>query len=235
MRYFLILLLFSGILAAEEAPETGTLIVTYTTPEEGDYLDRIRFWLKSAPNKQSLYPKESAFLESENSTRKVVIENLPPGNYTLQFLIPNTKAQFEDPIARTVEIAAGEKLRLDVKIKKKQSLAALEEHLSTGKLIVSYEISETFSTLAENVIFRLKDENGGIYPLVINPESTIALNHGKMVTIEDITSGRYTLEFILQEAEGEQLLHSRPLEIREGKTKSVHQEITLDFPLQKEA
>ncbi len=124
MRSFCILtlILFSlffhlNLSFAEESKpsqKNGTLIVVYQTGPEGDRLDRIRFWLKNAYQQQNMYPKGNAFVEDgTNMTRTVVVEDLAPGEYTLNFLIPNKDAFYEEPLERIFTVKSGEIVKID--------------------------------------------------------------------------------------------------------------------------
>lgn len=109
--------LFVGFLEAH-GEETGSLIVTYQTGPEAERLDRVRFWLKDAHQKLHFYPKENGFVEdAEDNIRMVVIENLEPGTYSIEFLVPNHDNRFEEVPIRTVEVIAGGAARLDQRIK----------------------------------------------------------------------------------------------------------------------
>jgi len=86
---------------------------------KGERLDRIRFWLtEQNEKKQTLFPKGKSFVEdSKDPSRMVVIEELAPGPYTLQFLIPNIDSYFEEVPEREVIISANEIVKIDQKIK----------------------------------------------------------------------------------------------------------------------
>lgn len=117
-QLIIVLCLFPLLLCSGEAPRTGTLIVTYQTDHKGERLDRIRFWLKNEHRKQTLYPRGSTFVDdTENNTRMVVIKNLTPGHYTLEFLVPNIDGRFEKVPNRKVKIAKGDVVKIDQEIK----------------------------------------------------------------------------------------------------------------------
>jgi hypothetical protein len=138
---FFSLLLFSFVgcfikLSAFESSSSGTLIVTYQTNKDGACLDRIRFLVKGENSKQWLYPKgKSYFEDSATRTRKVVIENLPAGQYSVEFLVPNTDGFFAETPIRQVLVASGSVAKLDQLIRTRDSL--LEKGF--GTLIVSYD------------------------------------------------------------------------------------------------
>lgn len=108
---------------ANDPPKTGSLIVTYQTNSNGERLDRIRFWIKNDHHKQSLYPKGKAYVDDLiESTRMVVIEDLEPGQYTLEFLVPNTDGFFAEMPDRKVVIAKGDVVKIDQIIKPRSVL-----------------------------------------------------------------------------------------------------------------
>ncbi|WP_155117511.1 hypothetical protein [Neochlamydia sp. TUME1] len=103
------------------AVKKGTLIVDYKTDLEGDRLDRIRFWLKDGNHSQKMYPKGHAFVEDrKNRSRIVVLEDVTPGEYTLEFLIPNKDAFFEESSLRHIHLQAGEVVKVDKTFKRRQ-------------------------------------------------------------------------------------------------------------------
>lgn len=116
---FLLLGFFNFSWADQESLKNGTLVVVYQTGPEGDRLDRIRFLLKDANHSQKMYPKGNSFVDDlKHMTRTVVIEDLPPGEYTLNFLIPNKDAFYEEPVAKVVNIKSNEVVKIDQNFKK---------------------------------------------------------------------------------------------------------------------
>lgn len=108
-------------MASDPEPEYGTLIVTYETEDRNEKIDRVRFWLINEQNKQTLYPKGATFVDDkEKNSRMVVIEDLNPGMYTLEFLIPNLDGKFEEIPAREVMIVEGEVSKVDQGIEYKK-------------------------------------------------------------------------------------------------------------------
>ena len=114
-----LLLSINTVSSVEAEGETGTLIVTYKTDSKGERLDRIRFWLKDEDGlNHSLYPKGKAFVDDpEDPSRMIVIEHLPIGHYTLQFLVPNTDRYFQEVSPREVIISHGDVVKIDQQIK----------------------------------------------------------------------------------------------------------------------
>src|ERR1700722_19659425 len=78
-------------------PETGTLIVSYQTGPRGERLDRVRFLLSSNLHPEQMYPRGQTYVEDATCpSRMVAIENLPAGNYSIKFIIPNADGLFEE-------------------------------------------------------------------------------------------------------------------------------------------
>lgn len=120
MKFFLpiFLLLFSFTPILEGNENGGTLIVTYQTGPKGERLNRVRFWLKAPTQEPQLYPKGNSYVEDPSSfTRIVVIENLPPGKYFVEFVIPNSDGLFEQVPKREVTILSGKVVKIDQLIK----------------------------------------------------------------------------------------------------------------------
>lgn len=95
--------------------ETGTIIVTYQTDQEGQRLDRIRFWLINENHERTLYPKKDEFVANTHPCleRTVVIAHLPIGHYRIKFLIPNTDQIFEEVAPREIELTANAAVKID--------------------------------------------------------------------------------------------------------------------------
>jgi formylglycine-generating enzyme required for sulfatase activity len=112
--HFLFLSSFLFLFAASaEKSGTGTLIVTYQTDSTGERLDRIRFWVKNEKNEQEMYPKDSNCADENCKMRMVVVEDLPEGTYTLEFIVPNTDSLFEEPVKREVVISSDNIVKID--------------------------------------------------------------------------------------------------------------------------
>jgi formylglycine-generating enzyme required for sulfatase activity len=122
MRYWILLALFVCVSCfGQEVPLSppGSLIVTYQTGPAGERLDRIRFWLKKSDEHfQQMYPKNDAYVDDPSSmTRMVVIENLAPGKYTIEFVIPNRDGHFESVPKKEIVISKGSAVKIDQLIK----------------------------------------------------------------------------------------------------------------------
>jgi formylglycine-generating enzyme required for sulfatase activity len=126
---FFCLLCFSSNLVYTQ--EHGTLIVSYSTGEKAERLDRVRFSLIAENGRaQELYPKGDAFIEgSDSESRLVVIENLPIGEYKLRFLIPNADKHFNDIPEKIINITKDKVVRIDQFIDNKESVEPIAQSL----------------------------------------------------------------------------------------------------------
>jgi len=107
----------SSTLLAEEF-QCATLIVNYQTGPKEERLERVRFFLENEQLEQQLYPKGSLAQTNDNCFhRTVVIDPLPPGKYTLHFLIPNSDDLFEEVAPCHIELHPGETLRVSQNLK----------------------------------------------------------------------------------------------------------------------
>lgn len=123
--------LFPLISEEKEEDGVGSLIVTYDTGAEATRLNRIRFWLINEQGDRRLYPYNSGFIDNiEEMVRIVLIEQLPKGKYTLEFLIPNKDNLFESIPKKEIAIPSGGvvKIHQSIKLKEKdtQQLAAVD-------------------------------------------------------------------------------------------------------------
>lgn len=111
---FLLLSFCCYPLYGDEPAKTGTLIVSYQTGLNGERLDRVRFFLSSKEFCQNMYPKKGAYVDDvAGLMRLVVIEDLSPGTYQLEFIVPNADGIFDEVPLKAVEIVAGETLKID--------------------------------------------------------------------------------------------------------------------------
>lgn len=100
------------------AGPAGTLIVTYQTGQHAERLDRIRFLIKDKNHQQQMYPKGKAYADDDSCiSRMVVIEDLPRGEFTLEFVLPNYDQLFEDVPLRKFTITVDEVVKIDQVIK----------------------------------------------------------------------------------------------------------------------
>lgn len=113
MALFVLFFVFiANIISADGA--TGALIVSYHTGPEAERLDRIRFRLSDEKLNQRSFPREGHCVnEVASNKRIVVIDDLVPGAYTIEFLLPNKDRLFDDIASRSVLVKAGERTRVD--------------------------------------------------------------------------------------------------------------------------
>lgn len=135
--YFLWIFLFGGLASltceAQENSKKGTLIVSYQTGPKGERLDRIRFWLKGENRFLQMYPKGPYCIgDSENNSRTVVIDDLSPGSYTIEFIIPNTDGLFEPVLPKTINVDAGGIFKVNQLIKPHYASVHIEVQSQKG-------------------------------------------------------------------------------------------------------
>lgn len=137
--FLFMLLMHTGLFCSEKrtSSHTGTLLVTYQTGLKGEYLDRIRFFIKDMQEQLEMYPKRGAFVDHPTcAIRMVVIEDLPVGNYTLDFLIPNWDGLFEEIPSRQITILKERVVKIDQVIKiRYATLQATTKMLSANQSI----------------------------------------------------------------------------------------------------
>lgn len=145
-RFLLLFTLMTPLCIAEEAP-CGTLIVSYQTGPKEERLDRVRFRLQNAEYEGQLYPKKSALMSGGKCQhRHVVIENLPVGKYTLNFLVPNLDHHFDEVPERAFEINPAELLKINQYIRPRQAVFKETDKFSlvpAGKSIFGDSFNET--------------------------------------------------------------------------------------------
>lgn len=97
------------------SPNFGIIIVSYQIDQNNSRLDRIRFWLINEHQEKTLYPKKDEFVSNSHTPneRTVVIAHLHPGQYHIEFLVPNKDQLFEPVPARTLMLNAGEVVKME--------------------------------------------------------------------------------------------------------------------------
>lgn len=172
-----LLLLLAPTKGQTENPNSGTLIVTYQTDPNGQQLDHIRFWISNAKNERVLYPKKDGFVTNPNMRhqRTVVIAHLPPGLYTIEFLVPNRNKNFEKIPPRTVEIAPGTVAKVNQEIKTMTSPAP--NMVAKGSLNVITDLPQA--------TFILKTVQG----------EPVGQSQGSNYTFQDLPEGNYEITF----------------------------------------
>lgn len=126
-EYYIIFILFYGLiwssfLFTQELPvdaNSGTIIVSYQTDQQGQRIDRIRFWLINEKQERTLYPKKDQFIASHRSgmEKTIVISPLPAGHYKIVFIAPNKDRFFEDILPREFILQPGAVVKIDQEIK----------------------------------------------------------------------------------------------------------------------
>jgi hypothetical protein len=112
---YFILVSMHSFAEERESIGTGSLIVTYQTGPKSERLDRIRFFLKNEECQAVMYPKCKAYVDDiTGMNRLVVIENLTPGKYIIEFIVPNADNLFDHPPPpREVTIVANKIIKID--------------------------------------------------------------------------------------------------------------------------
>lgn len=170
--FFSLFCMSSGI-ASEQ--DKGTLIVSYSTGERGERLNRVRFSLISEDSSEQIYPKGNAFVEgTDRQSRLIAIENLPVGNYRLRFLVPNSDKLFGSIPEKEVAIVKDKVVRID---------QMLHPHYSTLKVKTDL-LPEDFPAESHPRI-NLKDHQG----------NTIAHSTTGKLIAHFLVPGTYTLKF----------------------------------------
>ena len=85
--------------------KTGNLKVSYQTGVNGERLDRVRFWLIDENNQQTMFPKEEEIFTKQENSRSVLIDDLPVGNYRMEFILPNKDGLFKEAKTQEVVVA----------------------------------------------------------------------------------------------------------------------------------
>lgn len=167
------LALFTGVQAQEE--NVGTAIVTYKTGPEAKRLDRVRFRLTCPDKSQEMFPKKDVYVVDKNQlTRMVVIDDLAPGNYTIEFLIPNIDGLFTPVPARDFTVTAGKVVKIDQMI---------HPRYSTIKAAISFD--PDLDQKKDLPLIVLKDRHGQLY----------AQSPSGNLTATDLLAGTYVLGF----------------------------------------
>src|SRR5688572_3775500 len=104
------LMVFTGLFAEQ----SGSLVVSYQTDQNGERLERISFRVTGEKGYSELYPKGGAVVNhSPSPCCLVAVDDLPAGKYALEFIVPNQDARFEDVPARNIEIFAEKLTKVD--------------------------------------------------------------------------------------------------------------------------
>lgn len=123
---FLLMMLFLEMSHAQEEEQDenqpGTLIISYFTDDVGSRLDRIHFWLIDENNIRRFFPLKGSPVQHNPShvEKTVVISDLSPGQYTIQFILPNTDHFFEELPPRQIRISGSDVLMIEQQVKVKE-------------------------------------------------------------------------------------------------------------------
>jgi formylglycine-generating enzyme required for sulfatase activity len=149
MKYLWLLLMigfcsFTQLSSNEDQTQSGTLIVTYHTGPSAERLNRIHFWLINERGERRLYPHGNAFVDDgDQNVRMVLIENLPKGDYELQFLIPNKDRYFESIDDKRIAISGGGVVKIDQAIKPIDNPQITSNDIAALDIDVYYERPES--------------------------------------------------------------------------------------------
>lgn len=116
----LFITLFSCCHATDDhQKDSGTIIVSYRTADENsDNLDRIRFLLINNNDQRKMYPQGKSYVDDPSTgMRMVLIENVPEGNYKIEFLLPNTKESYEAITPKEFHITSGGVVKINQTIR----------------------------------------------------------------------------------------------------------------------
>lgn len=135
--------LFSESFNTVDENRGGTVVVSYGTGKEGSRIDRVRFWLVNELYERKLFPRNQSFVDDpEKGKRIVLIENLPPGRYHLEFLYPNSDHFFEEVPKRTLSLPPNGIVKIEQEIKEREM--AFTENNPTEEENENKEIAQIF-------------------------------------------------------------------------------------------
>lgn len=162
------------------------LIVRYNTGNKRERIERIRFWLIDKDLKRSMYPKANEYYDdSENLDREVNIEDISPGDYTIEFLIPNPDYLFSPVPKHHVSIEEGKATRIHQTIS--PNYGSIEAVIDIQE---KNTIRNIYEALEENDMEKLP------FIALANPKGEIIDSSalGKL-TSSDLAPGNYSILF----------------------------------------
>ncbi|MEX1012328.1 MAG: hypothetical protein WD595_03420 [Waddliaceae bacterium] len=203
--WFLSPFLFAASLFSSEG---GTLVVSYKTDQSDRAIEQVRFWLWDAEQNHYFFPRGNAYIDDPNTFgRMVVIEDLPPGEYVVEFMIPNRTNAFTQPPPQRIEVLAGDVAKVDVLFTKQTDLESL--------VMVSKAVAPTyvqapgflFLTYFFNpdhpVTYRLFHEKTG--NTIDGPRDNDIVQpmgvDAYQVLVQDLPSGNWQIAFFEEESE----------------------------------
>lgn len=87
---------------------TGHLKISYETNEEKERLDEVRVWITDDQGQRTLYEPDPIAEESDEGVRMVTLKDLPVGDYSLEFFVPNTDNLFPEVPNQRFTVKRGE-------------------------------------------------------------------------------------------------------------------------------
>jgi hypothetical protein len=150
---------FQAAFLAAEDNETGcgTLIVSYQTDTKGERLDRVRFLIRDEQFQQQMYPKGLAYIDDvAGHTRIVIIEDLAPGDYVMEFVVPNHDGVFEEAPLRHFSVPANKIVKIDQIIKPKYIAQNEPQEVSKGNIKLSPIFSANSNFVLEKLLLTSK-------------------------------------------------------------------------------
>ena len=97
----------AGPIVGNYQAAVGDLLVRYDTGSFTRRLDRVRFWLVDSNNERQMYPNSEAKAMIHRDGLEVEIRDVPSGNYSIEFLVPNADGLFAPDERETISIAPG--------------------------------------------------------------------------------------------------------------------------------
>jgi hypothetical protein len=190
-----------------------------------------------------MHPKEES-TDSGETERTVVIKDLDPGQYQLQFLVPNKDRFFEPVETQTIDISNERTVKVQQDIqpvtrkileRKSESKPLYETILgvkpdentqSIGSLIIAYDTG-THPELIDLVSYQVRDSNGEAK--AVPRERDILrdpISSGYLVYYPELTAGNYTVEFYVED----EMYAAKEISIDKGRTQTVRQVVDITTP-----
>ncbi|MFT5318608.1 MAG: sulfatase activating formylglycine-generating enzyme [Chlamydiales bacterium] len=162
------------------------LVVRYSTGPKQERIDRVRFWVIDNDGNRFMYPKEFEYYDDpETFEREIVVEPLKPGNYTLEFLVPNADGLFPMVPKHELSILEGKTTRINQPIIPQYGSISANIDIQPRKEVISITEaidSDTFKKIPFIAVF---DEKGDVKASSATGE----------LTADYLVPGEYTLVF----------------------------------------
>lgn len=162
------------------------LIVRYGTGDKQERLDRIRFWLVDKENRRFMFPKDDDYTDDpETLEREVVVEELIPGKYTIEFLVPNADSLFPQVPKHHISIEEGKVTRINQPIQPRY-----------GKIQANVDIQPDDNIISIHEALETKEVDKLPYIAIFNDAQNIHQSSatGSLIA-EELPPGEYTLAF----------------------------------------